>query len=129
MRGLAFGMAALLAGCSSMVGASAHRSAEIARVQQQSRELERDDRECESAESEQDQAAILLVASCPESFTSLQEQSVLQADAGYLAGCKAEVDRKRELLGSSELAEYQREAQEERNNNTLIMILTTSLTH
>ena len=65
-------------------------------------------------------------ASAPAFITQQTKKLAAERDHSILM-CKVQADHQREELTTSERAEYQNRAQEERNNNSLMTILTTSV--
>ena len=77
--------------------------------------------------SSNNQIAQITVIPDPNADTGARTQTVANDRQRELSNCKANADREEDQLSARERAEYQSQAKDERERNSLMMILTTSL--
>jgi len=122
MRMLVFA-AVLLLGCSSINQPIGGR---LTTLRQASQEISEHERQCIDATLNRTDDQIAAVADL-DADTGLLTQMMAKDKDRELAECKANADREEEQLSAHQRMEYGRQAQDERERNALMMILTTSL--
>ena len=119
----------LFVGCSvpkNSTSGTYTRSAELAN---QSQEISEREHQCIRATvtRSNDQIARIASTSDPTENDGVRMQMVANERDRELAKCKATTEREEDEVSARERAEYQRQAKEERERNSLMSILTTSL--
>jgi hypothetical protein len=117
----------LVAGCATTRGATPSPNPRFSRFEQQSQKIDESENRCisETVRSSNHQIASM-TASNPALVT--QQTKELAAERDYrLLECRAKADHERDDHTASERADYRDHAQEERDNNSLMTILITSV--
>ena len=120
-------LAMLTAGC-----APAHSSASDAASQkfaQQSQRIAELEQLCIAKATQNTDAELAQIAQTPDSLTELRNKAAITNGRSNVAKCRADADHLNEQISSQQRAEYQREAEEERQRSSLMSILTMSRTH
>jgi hypothetical protein len=117
----------LVAGCATTRGATPSPNLRFSRFEQQNQEIDESENRCisETVRSSNRQLASM-TASNPALVTQQTKELAAERDQ-RLSECRAKAYRQREELITSERADYRDRAQEERDNNSLMTILTTSV--
>jgi hypothetical protein len=121
----------LIVGCSetnNSTDGTYTRSAELAK---ESQEISERERQCIHATVVRSNNQIARIASTsdPTADARSRMQMVANDRDREQAKCRATADREEEELSARERDEYQRKAKDERERNSLMSILTTSLQH
>ncbi|MBV8454652.1 MAG: hypothetical protein JOZ29_20620 [Deltaproteobacteria bacterium] len=119
----------LAAGCSTANNPTDGTYRKCAKLRSESREILERERQCIRATTirNNDQIAQIAAAHDPNAPTGLRTQIVANDRDRELAKCKANADREENELSACQRAEYKSQANDERERNALMMILTTSL--
>lgn len=128
MKQVAFALL-LLAACASTRVPVPGPDPRIAYFERANQKINESENRCisESMMSNEDQIAS--ISAGPGASLDLQtQQRVSERDQG-LNECRANAERERERLSARERSDYQDAAQDERDRNSLMMILTTSRLH
>jgi hypothetical protein len=117
----------LVAGCTTTRGATPSPNPRFSRFEQQSQKIDESENRCisETVKSSNRQLASM-TTSTPALVTQLTKELAAERDHRLLE-CRAKADHERDELTVSERADYRNRAQEERDNNSLMTILTTSV--
>jgi hypothetical protein len=117
----------LVAGCATTRSAMPSPSPGLSRFEQQSQKIDESENRCisDTVRSSNRQLASMTV-SAPALVTQQTKELAAERDHKLLE-CRAKADRERDELTASERADYRNRAQEERDNNSLIPIITTSV--
>jgi hypothetical protein len=126
MKTLALAVAVLVAGCATTNSPPAETDARLIKLQNKSQEISERKRHCihETVIRSNDQIA--RIAATLDALTGLRTQRAKDDRDRELSECKANADREKDELSARERAEYEGQAQDERERNALMMILTTS---
>ena len=120
-------LALLTAGC-----ASAHlpaRDVASQKFAQQSQHIAEMEQQCIDQASQNTGAELAQIARTPDSLAELRNQAAITKGRSEVARCRAEADHLNERISIQQRAEYERQAQEERQRSSLMSILTISRTH
>jgi hypothetical protein len=117
----------LVAGCTTTRGATSSPNPRFSRFEQQTQKIDESENRCisETVKSSNRQLASM-TASTPTLVTQQTKELAAERDHRLLE-CRAKADQERDKLTASERADYRNRAQEERDNNSLMTILTTSV--
>ena len=121
----------LVAGCSTPQDPTGGTYTRLMKLRQESREIAERERQCIRAAviSRNNQIAQITAIPDPNADTAVRTQMVANDRQRELSKCKANADRQEDELAARERAEYESRAKDERERNSLMMILTTSLPH
>jgi hypothetical protein len=116
----------LVAGCATTRGALPSANSRLSHFELQSQQIDESQNRCirETVSSSNHQLASM---SASRSFVMQQTKELAAERDRKLSLCRAKADHEREELSMSERTKYQNRTQEERNNNSLMSILTTSV--
>jgi hypothetical protein len=116
----------LVAGCAATKGATPSPDPRFLRFEQQSQKIDESENRCisETVRSSNRQLANM-TASAPALVTQQTKELAAERDHKLLE-CRAKADRERDELTATERADYQNRVQQQRDNNFLMTILTTS---
>jgi hypothetical protein len=121
--------AVLVTGCASTTDKTPGPDPRIAHFEQESREINERENQCISGAVTQGNHEIADVTTTPGASANLQAEKSADERERRVFECRAKADRERAELSARERANYQERAQEERDHNSLMMILTTSTPH
>jgi hypothetical protein len=118
--------AVLIFGCSTTNDPT---GASLTKFRQESQKISEREQQCINATviRSNDQIARIAATGDPDPHTGLQTQMVTNDRDRELSECKANAEREEEQLSARERAEYRSQANDERERNALMPILTTSL--
>ncbi|HEV3109511.1 MAG TPA: hypothetical protein VGY99_03375 [Candidatus Binataceae bacterium] len=120
--------AALLAGCSSITVPRQDGSARLTQFQERSRAIVAQERACKNSVEKQTKDQLTQI-DASDGFTQSKMKSANDQKQRQLLQCDADAQRATDELFSKERAEYESQAQEDRDRSTLMMMLTTSRLH
>ena len=121
--------AVLITGCASTTDKMPGPDPRIAHFEQESREINARENQCISGAVTPGNHEIADVTTTPGATGNLQAEKSADERERRLLECRARADRERAELSARERANYQERALEERDHNSLMMILTTSTPH
>jgi hypothetical protein len=119
--------ALLMVGCSQMNNSTSGNYTRNAEFAKESQEISERESQCISATVTRSSDQIALIASDPVANAGIHVQMVANDRDLELAECKATAEREKNELAARERAEYRKQAEEQRERNSLMSILTTSL--
>ena len=122
-------IAVLAAGCASTTAGTPRPNPRIAHFEQENRKITESENQCIGGTVTADNHGIADAATTPGASADLQAKKSAGERDRRLFECKAKADRERAELSARERADYQGRALEERDRNSLMMILTTSPLH
>jgi hypothetical protein len=119
----------LIAGCSLTNSSTSGTYTPSAELAGESQEISEREHRCIRATviHSNDQIARIASTSNPEAVGGFRVQMAANDRDSELAKCEATAQREKDELAARERAEYQRRATEQRERNSLMSILTTSL--
>lgn len=119
----------LIMGCSAANNSASGNYTRRAEVAKEGQEISERERQCISATvtRSNNQVARIASSSDPPGNAGIRIQMVANDRDREVAKCKATAEREDNDLSARERAEYQRQAKEQRERNSLMSILTTSL--
>lgn len=122
-------VALLAAGCATTKGPTLKQDQRIAYFERRNQQINESESQCinEAVTSTDHETANITEG--PGASNDLRVQQAASERDQRLNDCRAKADREREELSARERAEYQKGAQEERDRNSLMMILTASRPH
>ena len=120
--------AALLAGCTS-VNHGPDGSAKLKQIQERSEAIAAQERACKASVEKQTNDEVARIGAARDGFTESRMTSAKEQKHRQLAKCTADAQRATDELLSKERAEYESQAQEDRDRSTLMMMLLTSRPH
>jgi len=125
MKKLAFLAAMLVAGCASLSQSSSDRRT----LDEQAALVSKLERQCEEKTVREINLEIAQVAASGDTLTDLRIKTIRAEGDRQIAECSAEADRENEKITRSEISEYERQGQEQRQRNSLMATLTSSRIH
>jgi hypothetical protein len=121
--------ALLVVGCTSATAGTPIPDPSAARFEQESCKIDEREKHCLSATVTSNDRAVPRAATPQGASTVPKTQELLAERDRRVLACGANADRERKELSASETAAYQDRAQEERDRNSLILMLTTTRPH
>jgi hypothetical protein len=121
--------AILVTGCASTTDKTPGLDPGIAHFEQESRKIDERENQCIGGAVTPGNHEIADVATTPGASADLQAKKSAGERERRLFECRAKANRERAELSARERADYQERALEERDRNSLMMILTTSTHH
>ena len=118
-----------VAGCASTAAGTPTPDPSAVRFEQESRKIDEREKQCLSAMVTSNDRQIPEGATALRASTTPKTQELLAERDRRVLACSAKADRERQELSASETAAYQDRAQEERDRNSLILMLTTTRLH
>jgi hypothetical protein len=118
--------AILITGCASTTDKAPGLDPGIAHFEQESRKIDERENQCISGAATPGNHKIADAATTAGASADLQAKRFADERERRLFECRAKADRERAELSARERADYQERALEERDRNSLMMILTTS---
>jgi hypothetical protein len=118
----------LLAGCASTKGLATSPDAKVAYFGRENQKISESESRCISAAMTSSDADKASIVTNPGTYTGQTMQRAGERDRRP-DDCRANAEREREVLSARERTGYQDAAQDERDFNSLIMILTASRPH
>jgi hypothetical protein len=119
----------LLAGCATTRGLAPDPNPRIGYFERENQTINESENRCISETLVSSNHQIASIASSPDAFVGQQTQKLAAMRDRRLSEGRANAERERKDLSVRERAYYQDDAQEERDRNSLMMILTTSTLH
>jgi hypothetical protein len=116
----------LLPGCASMSGRSSGAYPRITHFEQESQKIEERENRCVREAATPVDQKITNAETTPGTSSYLQANESSVKLQHRLFECRASADRERAELSARERADYQERGQEERDQNSLMMILISS---
>jgi hypothetical protein len=120
--------AALLAGCAS-IDRGQNGSAKLNQIQERSQAISAQERACKASVDKRTDDELAQIQASRDSFTESKTMSANQHKQRQLAKCTADAQQATDELFSKERADYESQAQEDRDRSTLMMMLITSRPH
>jgi hypothetical protein len=120
--------AALLAGCASIT-AGPDGSAKLKQMQERSQAIAAQERACKASVEKQANDELARIGATRDDCTESRKMSENEQKQRQLAKCTADAQRATDELFSKERADYESQAQEDRDRSTLMMMLITSRPH
>jgi hypothetical protein len=117
----------LVAGCGTTRDASTSANSRLSRFELQSQQIDESENRCIEETLSSSNHQLASISTSAPAFVTQQTKKLTAERDHKLLMCRAQADHERDELTTSERAEYQNRAQEERNNNSLMTILTTSV--
>lgn len=128
MRMLAL-VAVLVAGCATTRAPTSGPELRISRFEQQGQKIDERENRCINEALRSSDGQVAGIAAIPGTFVNQPIQNLAAERDRTVLECRKNAEREREKLTMSERADYQNGAQEERDDGSLMMILTTSRPH
>ena len=116
----------LVAGCASTNGPTFKEDREAAYFERRNQQINASETQCVNEAKASSDHETANISAGPGASTDLQAQQLANERVQRLNECRSKADREREELSARERSHYQTAAQEERDRNSLIMILTTT---
>jgi hypothetical protein len=113
-------------GCASTTARTPGQNPRIAEFEQQSQEIDENENRCISEAATTIDRQIASLAAGTGTSDNPQTQKLAVERDRKMFECRAKADREREELSAQVRADYQARAQEQRDLESLMMILTTS---
>jgi hypothetical protein len=121
--------AVLLAGCASITVPGPDGSARLKQIQERSQAIAARERTCKDSVEKQTSDKIIQTQSGSDNSTESKIKNENERRHRELLECRADAQRATDELFSKERAEYESQAQEQRDRTALMMTLTTSRPH
>ncbi len=120
--------AALLAGCTSITPGP-DGSANLKQIQERSQAIATQQHECKDNVEKRTNYELAQIEATRDDFTESRITSENEWKHRQLAKCRADAQRAADALSSKDRAEYESQAQDDRDRSTLMMMLITSRPH
>jgi membrane-bound lytic murein transglycosylase len=129
MKELALAAIFLMTGCASTNARTGDVDAGIAQLQQKRRAIDESEKKCvdETLQRSDDETAA--ITATPDASIESQTQKINDARDKEISQCHAWADQEAAQIARQERAEYEIEAQQERNRASFIAVLSTSQFH
>jgi len=119
----------LLAGCATSRVLAPGPDPRIAYIERANQEINESENRCIGEVMTSNEHQVASTAASPGAFLDLQTQQSVGERDRRLNECRANAERERERLSARDRSNYQDAAHDERDRNSLMMILTTSRPH
>lgn len=126
MKMLALVAAMLLAGCASTISSAPAGNQDVV---EQNQEVAQREKHCEDEAARQTKAEVARRATGADNLGELEVKNAFANGRKAVAACKAEANRENDAIVHRQIAEYNLQAQEQRDRSALMATLTGTRIH
>jgi len=126
MKKFAFVAAMLVVGCASTFSSAPDTNKDVVA---QSQKVAQRERQCEGEAARQTKAEVARIAVRVDNLAELEIKSAIANGRRAISACRAEASRENEAVVRRQIAEYNAQAQEQKDRNALMATLTGSRIH
>lgn len=126
MKTLAFVAAMLLAGCASTFSSAPARNQDVVA---QNQEVAQREKQCEEEATRQTNAEVARLATGADNLAELEIKNAIANGRKPVSACKAQAVRENDAIVRRQIAEYNLQAEEQRDRSALMATLTGTRIH